>query len=280
MDNNVSHAHTRKVALVTGCSRGIGRAIGLQLAAEGMDLVVHYRREQAAADEVAGAAEALGVSAITVRADLESPEEIAAMFETVAAQWGRVDVLVANAAATSFKPLMDVTVNNIDRTLATVVRSFVLLVQNAVPLMRPGSSVIGISGMDADYVQYGHGLLGAAKSAMDVLVRNFAVELGDREITVNSVKPGFIPSDSSQMYLGEAYNELVGLFEDYTPVQRHLTVEDVANMVTYLVATPAARVITGENFALDGGLRLQGGPWRTLNDRLRDAAAGRSRAVG
>jgi enoyl-[acyl-carrier protein] reductase III len=254
-------------ALVTGSSRGIGRAIALRLAARGHDVVVHYRRESAAAEEVAAEAERLGVRALVCRAEAEDPDQLALMFDQVGKEFGGLAVLVANAASTAFKPLLDVQPKHIDRTFATVVRSFILLAQHAAPLMSSGGRIVAMSGMDARFVQKGHGVLGAAKAAMDALVRYLAVELGSQGITVNSVLPGYVASDSSKLYLGDQAASFEKQIERYTPGGKAATVDDVATLVEFL-CRPEAQFITGQNIVMDAGLSALGGPWAELNEQL------------
>lgn len=256
-----------RVALVTGSSRGIGRACVLRLADDGYDIAVHYRRDADAADEVVAALLAKGVKAVALRAEMEDPEDIAALVAGTVSALGGIDVLVANAAATAFKSLLDVEPRHIDRTFATVVRSFILLAQAAAPHLGQGGRVIAMSGMDSDFAQTGHGLLGAAKAAMEAIVRYLAVELGGRGVTVNSVQPGFIASDSSRLYLGDAYDEIEARIRRYTPGGEPGTVDDVAELVAWL-CSPAARFVTAQKLTFDGGLSALGGPWADLNAAL------------
>lgn len=257
----------RRVALVTGSSRGIGRAVTLRLAEQGMDCVVHYRRDVDAADEVATRLDELGVRSLICRAEIESPVEIAGMFEQIESTFGGIDVLVANAASTAFRSLLDVEQHHIDRTFATVVRSFILLSQHAARTMGEGGRIVAVSGMDSDVAQKGHGLVGAAKAAMESLVRYLAVELGGRGITVNSIQPGYIASDSSKLYLGDYAEALEEEILRYTPGGRAGTIEDVATMVAWL-CSPDAQFITAQKLVFDGGLSALGGPWAELNENL------------
>ncbi|HKW93642.1 MAG TPA: SDR family oxidoreductase [Methylomirabilota bacterium] len=249
-----------RVAVVTGGSRGIGRGIALRLARDGADCVITYRRNEEAAVEAVRAVEALGRRAIAERLELSEPEQVGPLFERVAAAFGRVDVLVANAAATAFRPLLEQKPHNVRRTFAISVDAFLAMAQAAVPLMkgRPGRIVL-ISGIDSFQAMGGHSVLGAAKAAAESLVRGMALELGPLGITVNAVTPGFIGTDSSTYYVTE------GLGLDYaraterllaaTPVGRHGTPEDVAALVGYLVSD-AAGFLTGQCIVVDGGLTI------------------------
>jgi enoyl-[acyl-carrier protein] reductase III len=153
----------RPVAVVTGSSRGIGRATAVAFARAGHDVVVHYRREAEAAEAVGKEVEEAGASALVVAADLQDPEAPGRLMAAVQERFGRLDVLVANAASSVFRPLLDIEPRHLELTFRTVVSSFLLLVQGAVPLMegRPGT-VVAVSGIDTVWVIDDHGLLGAA----------------------------------------------------------------------------------------------------------------------
>jgi len=249
-----------RVAVVTGGSRGIGRGIALRLSREGADCVITYRRNEAAAAETVAALTALGRRAHAERLDLAEPEQVGPALERIAAAFGRVDVLVANAAAAAFRPVLEQKPHNVRRTFAISVDAFVAMVQAVVPLMRgrPGRIVL-ISGIDSFQAMGGHSVLGAAKAAAEGLVRGLALELGPLGITVNAVTPGFITTDSSTYYvtegLGLDYERATGRLLAATPVRRHGTPEDVAGLVAYLVSD-AASFLTGQCIVIDGGLTI------------------------
>ncbi len=248
------------ILVVTGGSRGIGRGIALQLARDGTHCAITYRQNEAAAAHAVTAIEALGVRAIAERLDLAEPEQVGPAFERIAAEFGRVDVLVANAAATAFRPALEQKPHNVRRTFAISVDAFVAMGQAAVPLMkgRPGRIVL-ISGIDSFQAMGGHSVLGAAKAAAESLVRGLALELGPLGITVNAVTPGFVQTDSSTYYvtqgLGLDYERATRRLLAATPVRRHGTPEDVASLVAYL-ASDAASFLTGQCIVIDGGLTI------------------------
>jgi NAD(P)-dependent dehydrogenase (short-subunit alcohol dehydrogenase family) len=248
-----------RTALVTGSSRGIGRAIALRLAADHDGIVVHYRRNQSAAEEVAGQLRAAGVDVLVVRAELESEAELVDMVDAVKARWGQLDTLVANAAAGAFLPVLAQRTDQVQRTLDTIVKSFVILTGRAVPLMPAGGRVVAISGLDARAAVPVHGVIGAAKAALEALVRHLAVELGPATITVNAVVPGAVATDSSTLHLSQMPALRQALIEA-TPAGRFAEPDDVAAVVAFL-CSPAAGFVSGTSVVVDGGLSAGGGPW-------------------
>jgi enoyl-[acyl-carrier protein] reductase III len=251
---------TRPVAFVTGSSRGIGRATILLFAERGYDVAVHYRREAEAAEAVAKEARAAGADALVVPGDLQDPDVPARLLAEVGDRFGHLDVLVANAASTAFKPLTEVTARHLDLTMRTVVQSFLLLSQAAVPLMagRAGS-IIGISGIDSLRVVSNHGLLGAAKAALEQLVRYLAVELAPHDISVNSVLPGFVTTDSAKLWADTSHPGGWDTFESEgaqrVPAGRMASPEEIAEIIAFL-CSPAGRYIRGHNLIVDGGVGL------------------------
>ncbi|HVW31534.1 MAG TPA: SDR family oxidoreductase [Acidimicrobiia bacterium] len=250
----------RPVALVTGSSRGIGRATALLLAERGYDVAIHYRREAEAAEAAANAARAGGAEAIVVHGDLQDADVPARLVGEVADRFGHLDVLVANAASTAFKPLTEVTARHLDLTMRTVVQSFLLLSQAAVPLMEGRSgSIIGVSGIDTIRVVGNHGLLAAAKAALEQLVRYLAVELAPHDIAVNSVLPGFVATESAKLWAETSHP---GGWESFSadqgvpvPAGRIAAPEEIAEIIAFL-ASPAGRYIRGHILVIDGGVML------------------------
>jgi len=245
-----------KVALVTGSSRGIGRAIALRLARDGADVVVHYRRQAAAAQETAAAIAARGRRALVVQAELGEAAAIRRMFTQVRETFGGLDILVANAAATAFKPLLEQQAHHIDKTFAITVDAFVLAVQEAVKLMQGRrGKIVTVSGIDARRYIPLHGALAAAKGALEVLTAYLACELAPQGISVNGVNPGFVNTDSAHVFGEKVYRLLEQNIVTYTPLQRVGTPDDIANVVAFLCSEDAAW-ICGQALTVDGGLSL------------------------
>ena len=249
-------ADGRPVALVTGSSRGIGRATALLFAERGHDVVVHYRREVEAAEATAKEARAAGADALVVQGDLSDGDVTGRILAETAERFGRLDVLVANAAATAFKPLLDVGAKHLDLTMRTVVQSFLLLAQGAVPLMagRPGA-IVAVSGFDSLRVVANHGLLGAAKAALEQLVRYLAVELAPRDVAVNSVVPGMVSTDSARLWADTSHPGGWAAFAAERQPDTIITPEQIAEIIAFL-CSPAGRCIRGHNLVVDSGITL------------------------
>lgn len=248
-----------QVALVTGGSRGIGQATALALGREGAQVWIGFKQNETAAQETAAAVTAAGGQGIPVRIDMESPVSISAVFAQVRAVAGALDLLVANAAATAFKPLIESKAHNLDRTFQITVKGFLQLCQESAPLMagRRGK-IVAVSGYDSIRYIPGHGTLGAAKAAMESMVRYLAVELAPEGINVNGVCPGPIETDSAKLYAGPLWAEIEQRMSAATPRRRVGTADDVAKIITFL-CSDAADWLCGQTLVCDGGLTLDGG---------------------
>jgi enoyl-[acyl-carrier protein] reductase III len=269
------NAPGRKVALVTGASRGLGRAVALKLATSGHDVVVNFRRNDDLAAEAVAELESVGARALAIKADLEDVAAIDAMFDRVRDEFGALDVLVCNAAATAFKPLLELNDANVGRTLRLTVHGFIRCVQQAAPLMEGRAGrVVGVSGVDSQRYMPGHGLLGAAKAALESLIRAFAIELGPQGITVNGVSPGGFETDSSRIYGGSQYEFLRERFISQSGVKDFGTVEDMAAVIAFL-ASPEARYVTGQTVIVDGGVSANLGELDPINSAVRTSEKGR-----
>jgi len=198
-----------KKALITGGTRGLGRAIALELARGKAKVALNYRRDEESAKRALAEAQSLAQGSILIKADLEDDARVRSMVQRAASELAGLDILVANAAATAFKPLLEAKPHNLSRTFNLSVGSFVAAAQEAARAMNEGGRIVMVSGIDSLRFLPGHGVLGAAKAALESMVRDLAFELGPRGITVNGVNMGFVDTDSSRFYLGEDYERVI-----------------------------------------------------------------------
>ncbi len=246
---------TGKVALVTGSSRGIGRASAIKLAQAGADVVINYVSSRGAALEVAGEIQALGRRVAVVKADVSEADDAAELMEFIDRTFGRLDVLVSNAATGGFRPLLTLSAKNFDATMHTNVLAVVQLVQAGVRLLErsPGrAKVIALSSHGSHLALPMYGIIGGSKAALESLMRHFALELGGKGINFNIVKAGLVETDSTRRL--PMLDEMVDATKKYRNMtgERTLTAEDVADAVLFL-ASPLSDMVQGETLTVDCG---------------------------
>jgi len=250
-----------KKALITGGSRGIGRGIALKLAEGGAQVAVHYFRNKEAAQATLEKIRALGSNGFLVQADVCKSEEVRRLFQQVRSEFGSLDVLVSNArpeASMFYEAPMDITLDKWDTAMDSQAKAFLVAVREAAPLMSHGGRIIAIS--FAPGGRFGSWqpwvAMGAAKAAMEVLVRYFAVALAQRGITVNTISPGWV-EDSVLNSLPEAFQTGIREWQErgWTPMGRLGTPADIGNAVA-LICSPEAAWITGQLIDVDGGASL------------------------
>ncbi|CAK8723557.1 MAG: Enoyl-[acyl-carrier-protein] reductase [NADH] [Candidatus Electronema aureum] len=244
-----------KAALVTGGSRGIGRAIALRLAEHGADIVVNYVRHRSDAEGTAAAVERHGVRCLVIKANVAEEKDVLAMFEQIRAEYQRIDILVSNAASGVLKPVMELTQRHWDWAMDINARAMLTLTQQAVPLMAPGGRVLAISSLGAVRAVPNYTVVGASKAALESLVRHLAVELGPKGITVNTISAGVVDTDALKKFPNR--DEIIRQSLERTPLGRLTTPEDVADLALFLCSEGAA-MIHGQVLVVDGGYAVQG----------------------
>jgi 3-oxoacyl-[acyl-carrier protein] reductase len=233
-------------ALVTGGSRGIGRAICLRLAKDGAKIVLHYHRNRAAAEEVAAA---IGRDVRLVQANLGSMAEIEAMFGELGA--APLDFLINNAGVWKGTPMGATPAAAIEELIDTNLKGPFWVTQCALALLKDGGRIVNISSVAGRIgVVGGRSLYGATKAAIDSLTRNWAMELAPRKILVNAVAPGYVISDMTADYFSDP-KTLDGALRRH-PLGRIAEPEDVADVVAFLCSEDA-RFVTGQSINVSGG---------------------------
>jgi enoyl-[acyl-carrier protein] reductase III len=245
------------VALVTGSSRGIGRACALRLAEAGADTIVNYVTSRSAAEEVAAEIQRLGRRTAVVKADVSEQDDIVSMMDFVRETFGALDVLVSNAASGGFRPLLATTARQFEAAMNTNARALMFLVQAALPLMERSqgrAKVIGLSSHGSNMALPMYGLIGSTKAALESIVRHFALEIGHRGVNLNVVQAGLVETDSTrqipnpeQFFAQGRAKSMVG--------DRALSASDVADAVVYL-ASPLSDMVQGQTLVVDAGTSI------------------------
>jgi len=244
----------KQVALVTGGSRGIGRAISLRLAATGAEtIIVNYLQNDTEAEKTRNLIEANQARCLLVKANLAYPDEIDHLFDSIKGVANHLDVFVHCAALGAFKPMIEVKPNQWDLTMNINARGFLLCAQKAASMMTKNGAIVAISSLGSQRAVPHYGAMGPTKAAVESLVRYFAVELAPNGIHVNGVSGGFVETESIKNFPDA--DQLMTAAVARTPAQRLGTPEDIAEVVMFLVS-PAARWIHGQIIVADGGFSL------------------------
>ena len=242
-----------RVVLVTGGSRGIGRAIALRFAQAKTRLFINFFQNREAADKTAEDAASLGSEVHLLQADLKDESQIRVMFDEIHRCYGRLDILAHNAASGVLRSVVDLTAKQWDWVMDTNARSLLLCARGAASIMQSGGRIISLSSLGSARVVPQYAAIGISKSALESLTRYLAVELAPRGIAVNAVSAGAVPTDIWRLVPDG--QELLERVREQTPSGRLVTPEDVAEIV-YFLAGPRAQMIQGQILVVDGGYSL------------------------
>ena len=247
-----------KNILVTGSGRGIGKAIALNFARQGANIIVNFFRNRAPAQETVDEIRKIGRQAWLLKANMGEIKEIEELFQQIEQQAGGLDILICNAASGYNRPVMQQKPKGWDWTMNINARSVLFAAQHAVPLMekRGGGSIVCISSPGSSRVLPDYIVVGASKAAIESLTRYLAVELAPKNIVVNAVSPGIVLTDALMHFDMLRQDEnVIERAVDLTPAGKLVTPEDVAAVVAFL-CSPSANMIRGQTILVDGGYTL------------------------
>jgi len=246
---------SEKTALITGASRGIGKAIAFQLASQGASIMVNYVRNEEAAQETVAALKSQGAKASLCQANAGDGADQTRLIEETLKQFGGVDILVHNAAIGAFKPVHKLKKNQWDLSFEINTRALLELTQKVLPSMesRGGGNIIALSSLGAQRFIPNYGAIGISKAALEALIRYLAVELMPKGIRVNGVSGGLVDTDAIRFF--PDFEQFKDEVTRRTPAGRIGTPEDMARVVAFL-ASPDSSWIVGQILTADGGLSL------------------------
>jgi len=243
-----------RIALVTGSSRGIGRATALRLAAKGAKVIVNYRSDEAGAQETCAAIRAAGGEALAVQADVSQEEDVQRLFHEAETRLGPVTILVNNAGTTNDRLIMQMKLDDFQQVLQTNLVSAFLCTRAALrPMLKARwGRIVNVASISGLMGQVGQANYAASKAGLIALTKSTAREVASRSITANAVAPGYVPTELTATVSQE--------FKDYymqiTPLRRYGSADEVAATIAFL-CSPEAGYITGQTIAVDGGISMQ-----------------------
>ena len=242
-----------KVAFVTGGTRGTGRAISLALANSGADLAIGYFRNGKEALKTERAIQSIGVRCIRLKGHLGDPKQISSMFQTIREEFGTLDILINNAASGVNRSGIELNENHFDWTLNINLKGPWLSIKEAVPLMKPGGSIINVTSLGSQRVLPNYTSIGISKAGLEALTRYMAIELAPRGINVNAISPGYVNTNALHHFPNE--EQMVRDAKVSTPNKQVLTAEDIGKVALFLASNDAS-MIRGQVIVVDGGMSL------------------------
>ena len=246
-----------KVAVVTGSGRGIGKGVALKLAQEGASVVVNYRKSEDEAKAVVKEIEQQGSKAAAIQADMSKVEDIAQLFDRTIEKFGKLDILVSNAGIEHFGKLEEVTAEEFDRTFAVNTRGQFFAMREAAKRISDGGRIVCMSSISSIHPVPNHAVYGGSKAANESFARHFALDLGDRGITVNAVAPGATKTDMGNKYAkyySQSDKPIEEEMKEMSPLGRIGKPQDIANVIAFLVSDEGGW-LTGQTIHATGGMR-------------------------
>ena len=239
-----------KVAMVTGSSRGLGKALAIELAKQGYDIVVNYARSRSAAEETVKEIEALGRRAIMIRANVGDVKKLRTMFEEVKDEFGRLDVFVSNAASGVLRPIMELEETHWDWTMNINAKAMLFGAQEAAKLMDKGGKILGVSSLGSIRYLENYTTVGVSKAAIESITRYLAVELAPMGIAVNTVSGGALDTEALKHFPNR--EELLEDARINTPAGRMVEIDDMVKTAMFLISDDSD-MIRGQTIIVDGG---------------------------
>ena len=239
-----------KVALITGSSRGLGKALAIELAENGYDIVVNYARSKSAAEDTVKQIEALGQKAIMIRANVGDVKKLRTMFAQIKEEFGRLDVFISNAASGVLRPIMELEESHWDWTMNINAKAMLFGAQEAAKLMDKGGKIIGVSSLGSIRYLENYTTVGVSKAAIESITRYLAVEMAPLGIAVNTVSGGAIDTDALTHFPNR--EELLEDARVNTPAGRMVEISDMVKTAMFLVSEDSD-MIRGQTIIVDGG---------------------------
>ncbi|MCD8508571.1 MAG: enoyl-[acyl-carrier-protein] reductase FabL [Bacillus sp. (in: Bacteria)] len=246
----------KKVALITGSSRGIGKTIAIKLAKQGYNIVINYARSRSKAEETAEELRSLGVEVLTVKANIAKKDKVEEMFQEIDEQFGRLDILVNNAASGVLRPVMELDESHWDWTMNINNKGMLFCSQLAAERMKQqgtGGAIVSLSSLGSQRYLKNYTTVGVSKAAVEALTRYLAVELAPSNIRVNAVSGGAVDTDALTHFPNR--DELLAEARERTPAGRIVEPDDLADAVMFLLSDKA-KMICGQTIVVDGGISI------------------------
>ncbi len=242
-----------KVAFVSGGTKGIGLEISRKLAEKGANVVINYFRSRQSANDAVEEIKKFGVECYAHRANIGNPDQLPAIFDGIKERFGKLDILVSNAALGLFTNMLDIDDKAWDLSMHTNARAFLHCIQLGTPLMPDNSRIVSLSSLGSIRYIPGYASIGVSKAAIENIVKYAAIELAEKRITVNCVSGGFIDTNALKVFPN--YEEMLEGVKERTPFKRVGTPAEIADVVVFM-AGPKASWITGQTIIVDGGYSL------------------------